>query len=78
MLVDPVGAGQRAGQAFGNAVAGAVDAIAGVEVDFRHDAGHVDALIVADAARLVVGDHEVGESAGSDFVFADGTLTGKR
>jgi len=74
VLVDPVGAGQGAGEAGGDAVAGGVDAVAGVEVDFGDDTGHVNALEVADAAGLVVGDLEVGECVGVDFLFADGAL----
>lgn len=74
VLVDPVGAGEWARQAGGDAVAGAFDAVFGVEVDFGDDAGHVNALEVADAARLVVRDHEIGEFAGVDLVFADGAL----
>jgi hypothetical protein len=61
MLVDPVGAGEGAGEAGGDAVAGGVDAVAVVEVDFGDDAGHVDALEVANAAGFAAGDHEVGE-----------------
>jgi hypothetical protein len=64
-------------QASGDAVAGAVDAVFGVEVDFSDDAGHINALKVADAARLVVRDHEFGEFLGVDLVFADGALTGE-
>lgn len=56
MLVDPVGAGCGTGETGGDAVAGAVDAVFGVEVDFCYDAGHVDALVVAHAAGFVVGD----------------------
>jgi len=74
VLVNPVGAGGWAGQAGGDAVAGVVDAVFGVEVDFGHDTGHVDALIVADAAGFVVRDHEVGEFVCVDLIFADGTL----
>jgi hypothetical protein len=37
---------------LGDAVAGAVDAVAGVEVDFFYDAGHVYALVVAGTAGL--------------------------
>jgi len=74
VLVNPVGAGGWVGQAGGDAVAGAVDAVFGVEVDFGHDTGHVDALIVADAAGFVVRDHEVGEFICVDLIFADGAL----
>jgi len=74
VLVDPVGAGGRAREAGGDAVAGAVDAVFGVEVDFRHDARHVNALVVADAAGFVVWHEEVGEFLGGDFVLADGAL----
>jgi hypothetical protein len=74
VLVDPVGAGGWVGQAGGDAVAGAVDAVFGVEIDFGDDAGHVDALVIADAAGFVVGDHEVGELACVDLVFADSAL----
>jgi len=74
VLVDPVGAGEWAGQALGDAIAGTIDAIFGVEVDFGDDAGHVDALVVADAARLVVGYHEVGEFVGIDLVLANGAI----
>jgi hypothetical protein len=75
VFVDPVGAGEWARQTGGDAVAGAVDAVFGVEVDFGDDAGHVNALEVADAARLMVRDHEIGEFSGVDLVFADGALT---
>ena len=75
MLVDPVGAGEGAGQAGGDAVAGAVDAVLGVQVDFGDDAGHINALVVADAAGLTIGDEQVGESFGGDIIFADGALT---
>ena len=77
VLVDPVGAGEGAGQALGDAVAGAFDAVFEVEVDLGDDAGHVDALVVADAAGLVLGDQEVGESSGGDFGFADGAVAGE-
>ena len=72
MLVDPVGARERAGKTGGDAVAGGFDAVAEEEVDFGDDAGHVDALVVADAAGFVVRDQEVGEGGGVDFIFADG------
>jgi hypothetical protein len=75
VLVDPVGAGEWARQAGGDAVTGAVDAVFGVEINFGDDTGHVNALEVADAARLVVRDHEFGEFVGVDLVFADGALT---
>jgi hypothetical protein len=77
VLVDPVGAGEWARQAGGDTVAGAVDTVFGVEVYFGDDAGHVDALEVADAARFVVGDHEFREFASGDLVFADGAITGE-
>jgi hypothetical protein len=75
VFVDPVGAGCGAVEAGRDAVAGAVDAVFGVEVDFGNDAGHVDALVVADAARFAPGDDEVGESVGRDDVFADCAFT---
>lgn len=74
VLVDPVGASGRARQAGGDAVAGGVDAVFGVKVNFRDDAGHVNALKVADAAGLVIWDEEVGEALRGDYVLADGTL----
>lgn len=77
VLVNPVGAGEWAGQAGSDAVAGAVDTVLVVEVDFGNDSGHVNALVVADAAGLVVGDLEVGEFVGVDLAFADGTVTGE-
>ena len=77
VLVDPVGAGEGARQALGDAVAGAFDAVFEVEVDLGDDAGHVDALVIADAAGLVLGDLEVGESSGGDFGFADGAVAGE-
>jgi hypothetical protein len=61
VLVDPVRAGEGAGEAGGDAVAGGVDAVAGIEVDFGDNAGHVDALEVADAAGFAAWGHEVGE-----------------
>jgi hypothetical protein len=76
VLVDPVGAGGGAGEAGGDAVAGRVDAVFEVEVNFCYDAGHVDALEVADAAGFGVRDLEVGECGGVDFIFADGALAG--
>jgi len=74
MFVDPVGAGEGARKAGGNAVAGGLDAVAGVKVDFGDDAGHVNALEVAYAARFVAGDHEVWEGIGVDFIFANSAL----
>jgi len=74
VLVDPVGAGGGAGEAGGDAVAGRVDAVFEEEIDLCYDAGHVDALKVADAAGFGVRDLEVGECGGVDFVFADGAL----
>ena len=75
VLVDPVGAREGTVQALRDAVAGAVDAIAGVEVDFCHNASHVNASEVADAARLVLRDHEIREFLGVDLIFADGAVT---
>lgn len=77
VLVHPVGAGGGARQARGDAVACAVDAVFGVQVDFRHDARHVDAAVVAHAAGLVLRDDEVGEPLGGDLVLADGTVAGR-
>jgi hypothetical protein len=34
-------------------------------------------LVVADAAGLVLGDQQVGESSGGDFGFADGAVAGE-
>jgi hypothetical protein len=58
MLVNSVGAGEGTRETDGDAVAGGVDAVFSVEVDFDDDAGHVDTLEVADAAGFVVEDHE--------------------
>lgn len=74
MLVHPVGAGEGSREAGGDAVAGGFNAVFSIEVDFGDDAGHVNTLEVADTARFVVGDHEVWECRGVDFVFADGSL----
>lgn len=75
MLVDPVGACGGTGEAFADAVAGGVDAVFGVQVDFSDDARHVDALEVAHAAGLALWDGEGGELVGGDFVLADGAFT---
>jgi hypothetical protein len=74
VLVNPVGAGAGARQACGDAVAGAVDAVFGVQVDFGHNAGHVDALEVAYAAGFARGDEEIGEFMRGDLARADGAL----
>jgi hypothetical protein len=44
MLVDPIRAGDRTGKAGLNAVAGTVDAIRRVKIDFCHNASHINAL----------------------------------
>jgi len=74
VLVDPVGAGEGAGQTGGDTVAGAVDAVFGVEVDFGDDTSHIDALVVAHTTALSVRYREIWKSLDSDVVLADGTL----
>ncbi len=74
MLINPVGAGQWARKASGDAVTGAVDTVFGVQVNFGDNAGHIYALVIAHTTRFSAGHQEVGEFLDGDVIFADGTF----
>jgi len=71
---DPVCAGERGGEAGGDAVAGGLD-FWEVEVHFSYHAGHVDALIIANTTTAEVRrDDERRELFGCDLALADCTF----